>query len=154
MNNYNKHLIVRDNFYDNPDEIRYIALRQGLCNHGYHSGMRTLPCFNHEAHDKITTLLNRPIYPHGDCYVFQFNTATDVSWIHSDAQPSEIITKPNFNFWAAVVYLTPNLVKSWGTTLYTNKTYNSRGLKDTVYNEKRSRGEAIIDFISDESSDI
>ena len=116
--------------------------------------MRTLPSFNHEAHDKITKLLNKPIYPHGDCYAFQFNTATDVSWIHSDVQPSEMITKPNFNFWAAVAYLTPNPVISCGTTPYANKTYNSRGLKDTIDNEKRSRGEAIIGFISDESSDV
>jgi hypothetical protein len=154
MNNNKSQLIICDNFYDDPNQIRYLALRQGLCNHGYHPGMRTLPCFNHEAHDKITALMNKPIYPSGDCYAFQFNTATDVSWIHTDVVPNELITNPDFDFWAAVIYLSPEPILSCGTTLYKHKKYGYSGLKDIINNEIRRKGETTINALSKDGSDL
>jgi hypothetical protein len=151
---------VIDNFYEEPNKIRYLALQQGLGNHGYHPGMRTMPCFNREAHDKIVKILGSFIYPSGDCYSFQFNTENDVSWIHTDIAPGDLITnslQQGYTYWAAVIYLTPNAPINCGTTLYNDKKYNKRGLNHILFNSvenSRSKSEKIIDELSDYGSDL
>jgi hypothetical protein len=151
----NSKIYIQDNFYKDPDRIRYFALQQGLYNHGYHPGMRTLPCFNKEAHDKIVELVGSNIYPIGDCYSFQFNTENDVSWIHSDNHPSEIM-KTNRRFcWAAVIYLTPDAPIVAGTTLYSDKKYGKRSVKQIMFDSSNSRSESekMINELSNYGSD-
>lgn len=153
----NSKIFVLDDFYEDPNKIRYTALQQGLYNHGYHPGMRTLPCFNQEAHDKIVNIIGSNIYPTGDCYAFQFNTQNDVSWIHADTHPDQIIKYHNKRFfWAAVVYLTPDAPINGGTALYSDKKYNKRGVKDIAFNGSttRSESEKIINELSDYGSDV
>jgi len=155
--NSNSKIYIVENFYENPNKIRYIALQQGLYNHGYQPGMRTLPCFNEEAHDKIVKTVGSFIYPSGDCYSFQFNTQNDVSWIHTDTCPNEIIkNNDDRSFWAAVVYLTPNAPVQAGTTIYSDKKYNARNMKNIIFNNShsRSKSEQIIEELSTYSSDM
>lgn len=154
MNDDHPKLFIYDDFYDNPDEQRYLALRQGINNHGYSPGMRSLPCFNMEAHDKLTKIFNKNIYPTGDCYAFQFNTATDVSWIHTDTIPNDIIMHPEYNYWAAVVYLTPNPVLTGGTSLYTHRETKVRNMRNIIMNNSRSKGEKQIFDVNNTGSDI
>jgi len=156
MNNSNSKIYIVEDFYENPDKIRYTALQQGLYNHGYQPGMRTLPCFNEEAHNKIVKTLGSFIYPSGDCYSFQFNTKNDVSWIHTDTVPSELIKHDDRSVWAAVVYLTPDANVNTGTTLYSDKKYNVRNMKNIIFNNShsRSKSEQIIDELSTYGSDV
>lgn len=110
---------VIDNFYDNPDNIRYNALLQGYIHQSWHPGIRTKSCFTREACRKITDVMGTKIYPTGDSYAFQFNTANDVSWIHTDVG-TEVLKETRKN-WACVIYLTPNAPFQAGTTLYCYK---------------------------------
>lgn len=153
-------IYIIDNFYEEPNKIRYLALQQALGNHGYHPGMRTMPCFNMEAHDKIVKILGSFIYPSGDCYSFQFNTENDVSWIHTDVIPNELI-KNSVNqekqHWAAVVYLTPNAPIESGTTLYIDKKHKKRSLNHILFDSpenSRAKSEKIINELSNYGSDL
>ena len=152
----NSKIFIVDDFYKNPDIIRYYALQQGAHNHGYHPGIRTVSCFNDEAHDKIVKILSSSIIPTGDCYAFQFNTQNDVSWIHTDTVPNELIKNNDNEYWAAVVYLTPNAPIDSGTTLYINKKYNMSGYKEIICdkNISQSSSEKIIDEITNYGSDL
>jgi hypothetical protein len=157
MKEINSRIYIEDNFYKDPNEIRYAALQQSLKNHGYHPGMRTPRSFNKEAHDKLVIIMGSEIYPTGDCYSFQFNTENDVSWIHCDTEPYEIIKgykRERFQ-WAAVVYLTPDAPIDSGTVLYSDKKYNKRSMRSILFNssESRSKGEQIIYELSNNGSD-
>jgi hypothetical protein len=149
-------IFIIDDFYDNPDIIREYALHQAIHNYGYHPGLRTLSCFNKEAHDKIVKIMSSPITPSGDCYAFQYNTENDVSWIHSDIVPNEIFNQTDKNFWAAVVYLTPNAPIDSGTSLYIDKKYNVSNMKELIHKNTytRSESEKIIGELSLYGSDI
>jgi hypothetical protein len=152
----NSKIFIIDDFYEDPDTIRYYALQQGLTNHGYHPGMRTISCFNHEAHDKIVKILSSCINPTGDCYAFQYNTQHDVSWIHTDIVPNEIISHPDKDYWAAVIYLTPDAPIDSGTTLFIDKKYNMSSIRQIIYdnNLSRSSSEELINELNNYGSDI
>lgn len=156
MNENNSKIYIIDDFYKDPSKMRYNALQQGLYNHGYHPGMRTLPCFNEEAHDKIVKILSSSITPTGDCYSFQFNTQNDVSWIHTDLVPNEIVNYTERTLWAALIYLTPDAPIDSGTTLYSDKKYNKRSTKQIIYDisASRSHSEKIMNELSQYGSDI
>jgi hypothetical protein len=153
----NPKLYIEDDFYKEPNEIRYNALQQSLKNHGYHPGMRTPWFLNKEAHDKLVKIMGSEIFPTGDCYSFQFNTEDDVSWIHCDTEPCELIkdSKKGQFQWAAVVYLTPDAPIDSGTVLYSDKKYNKRNLRNILFNssESRSKSEQIINELSNNGSD-
>lgn len=155
MDLLNSKIFVIDDFYDDPDIIRGYALQQAINSYGYHPGLRTLSCFNIEAHDKIVKLMNTSIQPSGDCYAFQYNTENDVSWIHTDIVPNEIFKHTEKNYWAAVVYLTPNAPVDSGTTIYTDKTYNISNMKELIHKNTftRSESEKIIGELSLYGSD-
>ena len=95
------------------------------------------------------------IYPTGDSYCFQFNSANDVSWIHSDVLLSEIKTNPERNHYAAVIFLTPDPPIECGTSIYTHNKYNYSNCKDILKNNKSiSRIEEISNDIDLTSSDL
>jgi hypothetical protein len=114
-------------FYNNPDEVREFALQQEFSQKGNYPGMRTKSFLN----DSIKQIIQNTIKGFagevtwwGDEYTgaFQYTTAYDKSWIHSDATTN----------WAGVCYLTPDAPLSAGTGIFRHK---ETGLKNWVYSE-------------------
>lgn len=127
-------LIITDDFYSNPDNVRNYALSQPFEVKGNYPGLRTKPylpddvknaiqhiVFN--AGGKVTDWLEYSGYNGA----FQICTSLDRTWIHSD----------QYNTWAAVCYLTPNAPLSSGTALYRHK---ESGEYENLRNENRSEG--------------
>jgi len=114
-------------FYNNPDEVRAFAMSQEFGESGNYPGRRTKSFLN----DSIKQVIQDNIRPFagevtfwGDISsgAFQYTTAYDKSWIHSDG-----ITN-----WAGVCYLTPDAPLSAGTGLFRHK---QTGLRGWTYNE-------------------
>ena len=111
-------LIITDDFYTNPDEVREFALNAEYDVRGNYPGQRTQPV-HHWASLKET--IQKIVQPHGGLITawegidyntaFQYTTAKDKSWIHSDS----------WNNWAGVCYLTPDAPVSGGTGLFKHK---------------------------------
>ena len=107
--------IVVDNFYDNVDEVRSFALAQEYDVKGNYPGNRTKSfASNISVKETIQRILS-PLgkisnWPTVNSYngAFQITTASDRSWIHSDATTG----------WAGVCYLTPNAPLEGGTGFY------------------------------------
>jgi hypothetical protein len=126
----NPELIVIDDFYENPDEIRDFALSRGYAPHlEYHKGQRTESKYIPDGiKETLETLLRMEITSwedQGANGVFQFCTAEDSLVYHVDAQT-----------YAAVVFLTPNAPVSCGTTFFKSK---STGLLHSPTDEDSER---------------
>lgn len=103
-------LIVVDNFYENPDEVRKYALKQEFkADERYHKGLRTIknyipnwigPEFSRLLHKKEVKFI-------GATGVFQYCIAKDNVVYHFDNQQ-----------YAAMVYLTPNAPLQTGTQTF------------------------------------
>jgi len=143
-NTNNSKLFVINNFYDNPDEVRYSALLKKTKTHCYHPGERTEPKFNEEAKQNLENIMKTKITPYGDCSSFQFNTPIDISWVHSDVTGEDALKNPDKLYWASVVYLTPNPPIVGGTVILSNKRVipNAITIYD-IYNSDRTLQEAI-----------
>ncbi len=108
--------IIIDDFYKNPDEVRAFALAQEFSQHGNYPGQRTRPFLAENVKNSISDII-RPyageVTSWGDDSTgsFQYTTARDRSWIHSDDTTD----------WAAVLYLTPNAPISAGTGIFKHK---------------------------------
>lgn len=118
FNQYIPHILVIDNFYKNPDEIREFALSQQFKeDERYYKGKRSKPCllpyikeeFEKLLQAKIIDWMNQPMNG-----VFQITTENDPLVWHSDTQ----------NF-AAAIYLTPD-AEDMGTSFWKNKKYGCR----------------------------
>lgn len=118
-------VIIVDNFYNNPDEVRKFALSLPFDVTGNYPGRRTRSYINNGVKDIIANLIK----PHGGAITnwhedsgltgaFQIATATDRTWIHSD----------NYNTWAGVCYLTPDAPLSSGTGLFRHKETQRRNV--------------------------
>jgi hypothetical protein len=113
-------IIVIDNFYENPCEIREFILKQDFLVVGNYPGKRT----ESYANQQVKNTIQKYIEPYGgkitifptkstnDSNIyngsFQYTTSRDRSWIHVDS----------FNNWAGILYLTPNAPLSSGTNFY------------------------------------
>jgi len=111
-------VIIVDDFYTNPDEVREFALNQVFDVKGNHPGYRTRSFLTENIKETIQHILR----PHGGQIIewhaqdgltgcFQYTTALDRSWIHSD----------NYNTWSGVCYSTPNAPHTAGTGLFRHK---------------------------------
>jgi hypothetical protein len=114
-------------FYSNVDAVREFALQQEFGVRGNYPGQRTVPFLN----DSIKNIIQDAIRPFsgnvtwwGGEYTgaYQYTTAKDRSWIHSDATTD----------WAGVCYLTPDAPLSAGTGLFRLK---ENGLRSWRYTE-------------------
>lgn len=112
-------------FYSNVDSVREFALEQEFGVRGNYPGQRTVPFIN----DSIKNVIQNAIRPFsgnitwwGGEYTgaYQYTTAKDRSWIHSDATTD----------WAGVCYLTPDAPLSAGTGLFRLK---ENGLRSWRY---------------------
>jgi len=114
-------LQIIDNFYNNVDEVRHMALQEDFNIDGNYPGHRTKPFLNDSVKEYIEHHLSpvhgKILWPDPDdvtsfCGSFQYTTARDRTWIHAD----------NTTNWAGVCYLTPGAPLSAGTALYRHKT--------------------------------
>jgi len=116
-------------FYTNVDEVRAFALQQEYIGEEAHfPGKRTKPFLN----DSVKEIIQSTIRPFaGDVTwwgdhnsgAFQYTTAADRSWIHSDGNTD----------WAGVLYLTPDAPLSSGTGIFRHK---ETGLRNWIYKEQ------------------
>jgi hypothetical protein len=131
--------ITISDFYNNPDEVRDFILTQDFNVKGNYPGNRTKSFLD----DNLKNIIQNIIKPTaGDVTwwgdensgAFQYTTANDRSWIHSDNTD-----------WAAVCYLTPDAPLSSGTGLFRNKETKKR-----MWNIKNSKYEVpLTDDISE-----
>ena len=110
-------LIVIDDFYANPMEVRNFALNQQFNITGNFPGFRTTSLLNDTIKEAIQYVMH-PFageivdwFEDGHTGAFQYTTEDHHSWIHSDGGVQ----------WAGVLYLTPNAPLSAGTGFYRHK---------------------------------
>lgn len=124
-------LIVIDNFYSNPYDVRDFALQQQFNIVGNYPGARTSPFLNDNTKQGLMDIL---YYSSGqvtswgdDQYTgcFQICYETDTTWVHTDA----------FNTWSGIVYLTPDAPVEAGTSLYSHKRTGHRTDRGDVYEQ-------------------
>lgn len=110
-------LIVIDDFYSNPFEVRDFALQQEFNIVGNYPGSRTVPFLNESTKEGLAEILyssSGNVRSWGDDQYtgcFQICYETDNTWVHTDS----------FNTWSGIVYLTPAAPIEAGTTLYRHK---------------------------------
>jgi len=114
VNNNPPNLIVVDNFYNNPDAVRSLALNQDFNSSQYHKGKRTefKYCVD-GTKEKIEKLLGLKITDwdnQAHNMVFQYCTPADSLVYHYDGQTH-----------AAVVFLTPDAPPETGTSFFRHK---------------------------------
>lgn len=112
----NKQVIIIDDFYEDPDDVRKNVLASTFDVFGNYPGARTgtVDAEQHEYLKKFfeDNVVGAPItyWPEEYNTSFQYTTEDDSSWIHHDNTT-----------WAAVLYLSPDADADTGTTLYTHK---------------------------------
>jgi len=111
-------MIVIDEFYNNPNDVREFALAQEFDVTGNWPGTRTKTFINESTKETIQKILqdiagNVIDWQANDGYTgsFQLTTSMDRSWIHADS----------YNTWAGVLYLTPDAPLSGGTGIFRYK---------------------------------
>ncbi len=107
--------IIKDNFYNNPEEVRNYALSLDFDVAGNYPGLRTRSCvepFLTNMKLELENILGRKItyWPTGYNSAFQYTTKDSKTWVHHDDTQ-----------WAAVVYLTPDAQIEAGTGIYRHK---------------------------------
>jgi len=126
--------LIVDDFYSNVDEVRNFALQQDFSVNGNYPGHRTASFITDSAKELIQDII-RPFAGNvtwwGDDYTgaFQYTTASDRSWIHSDYTTN----------WAGVLYLTPDAPLSSGTGLFKLKENGLRNWKNSEHTEEENR---------------
>jgi hypothetical protein len=133
-------LIITDDFYQNPDEVREYALSQEFSVRGNYPGQRTSPVFYDGLKNSIQYIIQQAGGKITQFEEFDYNTAfqyttiEDKSWIHADQT-----TK-----WAGVCYLTPAAPITAGTALYKHK---ETGLYKAATNPDGSYNKELMDKI-------
>jgi hypothetical protein len=142
----NVNAICVDDFYNDVDEVRKMALGMEFGVRGNYPGQRTEPVFNQGVKD----LINGIIRPYaGEITMweseytgsFQYTTQRDRSWVHADQTTT----------WAGVLYLTPDAPLSGGTGLFRHK---ETGLEMAPRLADGSYDEATMSEIYKDSQDM
>ena len=142
----NVNAICVDDFYNDVDEVRKMALNMEFGVRGNYPGQRTVPVFNQSVKDIINNII-RPysgeITRWNTEYTgaFQYTTQRDRSWVHADQTTT----------WAGVIYLTPNAPLSGGTGLFRHK---ETGLEVAPKLENGEYNDAIMSEIYKDSQDM
>jgi hypothetical protein len=144
-------VIITDDFYSNPDNVRAYALNQPFEVAGNYPGMRTKPYLP----DDLKAAIQHIVYTAGgkvtDWFenagytgAFQICTAQDRTWIHADS----------YNSWAAVCYLTPNAPLSAGTALYRHKATGEYSKTDNNHEGYDYTKWDMVDYIANKYNRI
>ena len=135
-----------DNFYNDVDAVREMALSMEFGVTGNYPGNRTVPVYNED----VKNLINKIIRPYAGeitywqseyTGAFQYTTQRDRSWIHADQTTR----------WAGVLYLTPDAPLTGGTGLFRHK---ETGLEGAVRNADGSYNETVMNEIYKDSQDM
>ena len=105
-------VIIVDDFYEDPDKIRKIALSENYNVVGNYPGGRTKSFATDEIKKRFETIVGKQIvyWPDGYNGAYQITNKDHKSWIHRD--------ETNYS---AIIYLTPNAPPNSGTILYKHK---------------------------------
>lgn len=144
-------VIITDDFYSNPDNVRAYALSQKFEVKGNYPGMRSAPYFPddvkaciqnivYNAAGKVTDWLESSGYNGA----FQICTAADRTWIHADS----------YNTWAGVCYLTPDAPLSAGTALYKHKATGEYERKEEYHEGYDYTKWDMVDYIANKYNRI
>lgn len=140
-------LIITDDFYQDPDQVRQYALNQEFSVYGNYPGQRTRPVFYDSLKNSIQYIVQQAggkitqFEEFDYTTAFQYTTAKDSSWIHSDQT----------TMWAGVCYLTPNAPLTAGTALYKHK---ETGLYRTALKPDGSYDSELMDKIYVDSRNL
>lgn len=115
VNDHMPSIVVIDDFYTYPEEVRDIALTLDYSPSNWHKGKRTKSKLILDGtKEKLEKILGKEITgwteKHGYCGVFQYCTPDDPLVFHYDNQSH-----------AAVVFLTPNAPLTSGTAFFRHK---------------------------------
>lgn len=130
--------IIIDDFYKNPDDVRSFALAQEFGVHGNYPGQRTESFLADNVKNSIQDVI-RPLggeitwWGDDSTGSFQYTTASDRSWIHSDDTTD----------WAGVLYLTPDAPLSAGTGLFKHKETGLFKWRNSEYPEEVTRSAPV-----------
>ena len=126
-----RNVIVVDNFLDDPDRIRKIALDFDYSNvqknvPGVRSTNRAGGNYEEKVTEKFKEIFNSDIEWcwEQDSFCFQLCTEGTESWIHQDPVAE----------WAAVLYLTPNAPLDSGTGIYESPNSDMNVAVGNMYN--------------------
>ena len=126
--------LIIDDFYSNPEEVREFALQQEFKVRGNYPGFRTEPFANDDIKQTIQDVIEpfagkitRWETEYTGC--FQYTTADDRSWIHSDS----------YTDWAGVLYLTPDAPLTAGTGLFKHKESGMRSWRHQDHTEEEQK---------------
>ena len=121
LNEYRKNkpiscgLIVIDNFYENPMEVRNFALKQEYKEDSHYPGKRSKSYACQEHKERFQKILEPFIGKIKDFPFdtengkFQYSTSNEHSWVHHDK---------NGTNYAGIIYLTPDAPVESGTGFY------------------------------------
>lgn len=139
-------LIIVDDFYNNPHDVRAFALAQDFSVIGNFPGKRTKPFIDQGVKDVIQRL----IQPHGGAVTawldgenqytgsFQICTKDDKTWIHPDL----------YNTWAGVCYLSPNAPLTSGTMIYKHRHSGQYEYIDSFHNGNDYNEWEAVDYVA------
>ncbi len=130
-----KSVIVIDEFYNNPNEVRNFALsvdyKRDL---RFYKGLRSVKNYHQDGLKEVfESFLGEKIVSFPDegsnngC--FQITTADDPQVYHHDTQK-----------WAAMIYLTPNAPFESGTRTHESKLTSARNMNDPMCQESFTGG--------------
>lgn len=124
-------LIIIDNFYDNPIDVRNFALKQKYLKVEKIPGLRTEGFATRDHYNKLQKIMSHlggkihffDIEKKTSNGSFHYTTTKDngLGWKHIDNDVPNNDNKDNnkkISKWAAIVYLTPNAPLSAGTGLF------------------------------------
>lgn len=139
--------IITDNFYQDPNDVRKVALSWDFSIQGNYPGMRTLPCggaYRDSIKASFEKLIGEKItyWPEGYNTAFQYTTKHSKTWVHYDATQ-----------WAAVIYLTPDAPLNTGTGIYRHRDTGifQHQENSTDFNEEKTE-ETEWDIIAEASN--
>jgi hypothetical protein len=129
-------LIIIENFYSNPYEVREFALKQEYETKPYSPGGRTKQSF---LTTTTKTCLEQLILPHAgkitffslDCGCFNYTIANSIS----EWKSGQVHTDSVFD-WAGLCYLTPDAPAGTGTSILLNKKVKTLNLENRKLQEK------------------
>lgn len=116
-------IIIVDGFYENPDEVRRMALNADYNVRGNYPGIRTKSYATDFLKSRFENIIGKKIvfWPNEYNGSFQYTTKDQVSWIHRDKTD-----------YSGIVYMSPNAPANSGTVLYRHLATGKQFANDEV----------------------
>ena len=110
-------IIIVDDFYPDPDNMRQQALNADFSIRGNFPGVRTPSFATDELKKRFETIIGKKItyWPSQYNGSFQYTTADQKSWIHRDCTD-----------YSAIIYMSPNAPANSGTVTYRHLKTNTQ----------------------------